>query len=178
MKHTSTVSQITPQVSQELGKQRCRINSKASRLRDLSALFMQQFKGMQISLMVHQNETRFQETYKAHIGEFAVTLTILAYHEKDIVPSLVQKQESIRQIHGLRSHLACFSKTASFTTHDKLYDFPVKAFVVGGEKIDFQCDADEGVWSIYYSDLANRYSACVEILHSTLMEPAPVTAKR
>ncbi len=171
MKHILTVSRFDATIPHKLEELRLPINNRASRLRDLRTLFLELFKRDRPQLLVHHSATRFQEAYNVTVGEFSAALTILSYHERDNVPSLVRDFESMRQINALRTHLACFSPTASFERHERLFEFPQRAAVVAGERMAFQTDVDEGLWEIWYNDPMNRACANLQITHESVLKP-------
>jgi hypothetical protein len=154
------------------------VNAQSSRLQDLATLFFEQFKRQGVSLMLHQSDWRFQESYSALLGEYGVKLTILSYNEQDIVPSVVLCPETVVNINRLRNSLAAFSESAHFEQHEKLYELPTKAWVMCGTAAVFQSDIDAGLWSVWYCDRKNRASACLEITHTSLMEDAKALVKR
>lgn len=172
MKHTTTISALDALALNKVEKERIRINPSRSRLNGLTALFLELFKYQKPSLMVHQSETRIQESYNAYIGDFQVKLIVLAYNVRDSVPSLIKQPSTALQINALRNHLIHHSNAEFFDAHIPVFDFPTKAFGLCGQMCQYQVDIDEGLWTIWFCDATNRTSACLEIAYSTLVEEA------
>lgn len=178
MKHTLTVERLDLKALRTLEERRCAVNSQPSRLKDLAILFFEQFKKHRPSLMLHQSDNAFKESYRVMVGEYEIRLQVLCYNEREIAPSLVYHPETVLQVNRLQSSLASFSPSEG-SEHDAVFGMAHKCFVMCGNTASFQTDIDDGIWSMQFCDKKNRTSASMEITHISLLPDAkPVKAAR
>jgi hypothetical protein len=178
LNHILTLSRVDIIEIRKQEERRREINSRPSRLKDLAILFYEQFKKSPVSLMNHQDDGQFQESYCVRQGEYEARLAILSYHDYGSVPSLVKEPQTVRHINFMRTELTNFSPSASFHQHSRLFEFPTKVFVTVGDCAIFETDNDLGIWSIWLCDKKNCVSASLTITHHSLLEDDKSSAQR
>ena len=178
LKHIRTVLRIDQAVRQLLEEDRRIINASGSGLNSLSTLFLTLFKAHKPTLILHQSDTRFQESYIARVGDFEAKLVVLSYNERDIVPSVIKSAQTVLQLNSLRNHLVGFANYARYESLKCLFEFPTRAFAICGARIPFECEHEEGQWTVWFCDQIHRTSACMQITHCSLMEDTQQIVRR